>query len=246
MEDSRKAGHDAGRKPRAIGIILAVWTALATAPAEAQWAVADVPHTLKTVLGWTAQYRQMLDSYERQADQLRSLDRRYEQALVTGAGYEGAPGYRERFQERALEVGVVERCGPVAPAHPRGAEQHGYCADIVRTENRRFNAVVAMLGDVEARDAELRAAYAERADIRPEEEGRLASNSNRILSIQAQLQNEVRNGEALLIAYDAALGALREQHVRAADDALSGSAGPTLVQGLALKAALQVARGRER
>ena len=219
---------------------------LAAAPAGAQWAVVDVPHTVKTVLGWTAQYQQMMESYQRQVEQLRTLEKQYQQAMVSGTAYAGEPGYRERFPVRALDAGVVERCGTAPARHPMGAEQYAFCRDIVRTGNRRYNALVAMLEDVEARDGELRAAYAERAGIRPEEEGRLASNTNRILSIQGRLQNEVRNAEALMSAYEAALRALHEGQVRLGREALAGADGSSVTQGLALKAALRLARERER
>ena len=246
MDDREVAGARRPRKWMA-GLVLGLCGAAAAGPAFGQWAVVDVPHTVKTALGWVAQYQQMIETYQRQVEQLQTLDRQFEQALVTGEGYSGTSGHRESFQKVADDAGLAERCGQPSARRPKGAELHAYCTSIVRTENRRFNALVAMLDDVNARDDELRAAYAERAGIRAEEEGKLASNTNRILSIQGQLQNDVQSGERLMTAYDTALRALRENHVRVANDALGGtSVGNSVIQGAMLKLALRAARERDR
>ncbi|QDW67365.1 hypothetical protein [Luteimonas granuli] len=244
--DHRNIGGAWTRRGRMAGLALALCGGVAAGPASAQWAVVDLPHTMKTALGWVAQYQQMAETYQRQVEQLDTLDRQYEQALVTGEAYSGASGHRERFQRRDEDAGLAERCGTGPARNPGAAELRASCASIVRTGNRRFNALVAMLESVDARDGELRAAYAERAGIRPEEEGRLASNTNRILSIQGQLQNDVQSGERLMAAYDATLRALRENHVRLANEALDGSPGAAIARGVALKVALGAARERER
>lgn len=243
---TRHGGRHGRRHGWTMGLVLALCGLFASAPAAAQWAVVDVPHTIKTAMGWVAQYQQMIETYQRQVEQLQTLDKQYEQALVTGEAYSGNAGYREHFQERGQDDDLVQRCGAVPARHPTGAEQHAYCTAMVRIENRRFNAVVAMLKDVSDRDGELREAYAERSGIGEAEEGKLASNSNRILSIQGQLQNDVQNSEQLLAAYDTTLRTLRENHIRVANEALKGSAGTTVVQGLALKIALHAARERDR
>lgn len=245
MDDDRQ-GSVCRWRGRAAAALLAACCGFFAAPASAQWAVVDLPHTVKTAIGWMAQYQQMIEDYQRQVEQLQTLDRQYEQALVTGEAYTGSRGHRERFQPRGDDDGLAERCGTKPARHARGEEQRSYCISIVRTENRRFNAVVAMLADVDERDAELQAAYAERASIGREEEGKLASNSNRILSIQSQLQNDVESGERLLAAYDTALRALRENHVRVANEVLQGRPGEAVVQGAALKLALRAARERDR
>lgn len=246
MRDRDVAG--AGKPRRWMGgVVLVALGCVAAAPASAQWAVVDLPHTVKTALGWVAQYQQMIEDYKQQGEQLRSLDKQFEQSLVTGQGYDGEKGHRENFTELAADEGVAERCGTTAPKTPKGTELHAYCVSIVRTENRRFNALVAMLDDVNARDRELRAAYEERNGIREEEEGKLASNTNRILSIQGQLQNDVQSGERLTSAYDSALRGLRDNHVRLANEALgSASATDPMVQGALLKLALRGARERDR
>lgn len=244
--ENRNAVGARTRRGRWAGRVLGLCAGVAACPAYAQWAVVDVPHTAKTALGWVAQYQQMLDAYQRQGQQLQTLDRQFEQALVTGEAWSGVSGHRESFERRGDDDGLAERCGSGPARNPRAVELHAYCASIVRTGNRRFNALVAMLEDVDARDRELREAYAERAGIRADEEGKLASNSNRILSIQGQLQNDVESGERLMAAYDGTLRALREDRARVANEALDGSPGAAIAQGVALKVALRAARERER
>lgn len=247
MDDREVDGAGTPRKWLAAAV-LGLCGGLAAAPVSAQWAVVDLPHTIKTALGWVAQYQQMIEDYKRQVEQLQSLDRQYQQALVTGDAYTGDSGHRENFTAVDIDAGVDERCGEASARQPKGAELHAYCVSIVRTENRRFNALVAMLADVRTRDEELRAAYAERGAIQPEEEGKLASNTNRILSIQGQLQNDVQSGERLVSAYDSALRSLRDNHVRVANQALGEAPAGRgeFVQGAMLKLALRAARERDR
>lgn len=244
--DDREVGRPRRRQALKWSSWVVLCAALAAPPATAQWAVVDVPHTVKTALGWVAQYQQMIESYQRQVEQLQTLNKQYEQALVTGTAYSGTAGHRESFEKRDADADLVPRCGAGPARHSKGEEQFAYCRSIVRTENRRFNAIVDMLEVVNERDEELRDAYAEREAIGKEEEGKLASNTNRILSIQGQLQNDVQSGERLMAAYDTALRGLRENHVRVANEALQGEPGGALVQGVALKLALQAARERDR
>ena len=220
---------------------------LGSGNAFAQAAVVDLPHTIKTALGWVAQYEQMIEQYKGEIEQLQTLNKQYEQAFVRGEVYRGDPGHRERFLPRDPDAGVGERCTMKADSGPAAEQQLANCGAIVRMENRRFNAMVAMLEDVGQRDEELREAYAERAGIGEDEQGKLESNTNRILSIQSQLQNDVQNAGALMDAYDAALRSLHEDQVRAANAALKPphpAAG--VVQGAALRVALRAARSRER
>src|SRR5690606_12870664 len=97
MDDREVAGPRA-RKRWTAGAAVAICGLLASAPATAQWAVVDLPHTVKTALGWVAQYQQMIESYQRQVEQLQTLNKQYEQALVKGEAYAGTQGVRQNFQ----------------------------------------------------------------------------------------------------------------------------------------------------
>src|SRR5690606_39822002 len=113
--------------PSGAGLVLVLCGACVAGPAAAQWAVVDVPHTVKTALGWVAQYQQMIETYQRQVEQLQTLDKQYKQALVTGEAYSGNAGYREHFEERDQDADLEKRCGASPAKHPMGAEQHAYC-----------------------------------------------------------------------------------------------------------------------
>lgn len=235
------------------GLLLAC--ALLSGNACAQAAVFDLGHTTETILGWGGQYTQKALEYTRQGQQYVRQGQQYatqikqlEQMYVKGGIFEGKPGYREKLQVRPINHGVSERCGDKPASNPVGTEQLHKCIAIVQAENRRYNATVKMLEDVEKRDKELQAAIAERKSIGQDEKGKLESNTNRILAIQTQQQNDVQNASNLLSAYDATLRSLREDQVQTANLALSGrnSLVGGAVQGAALRLALKDARQRDR
>lgn len=223
-------------------------SALMSGQACAQAAVIDIPHTLKTSLGWVAQYQQMINDYEKQIEQYKTQLKQYQQMQVNGDVYDGGPGYRERFNVRNINNGVDKRCGLQPNNNPVGPEQYDYCVAIVRTENRRFNAMANMLQDVSKRDKELQAAVTERKGIGEDEQGKLESNTNRVAALQSQLQNDVQNAQTLMNAYDAALRTLKDDQIQVGNRALKGKSSllGNATQGLALKLALHAARARDR
>ncbi len=216
--------------------------------AFAQAAVVDIPHTVKTTFGWIAQYEQMISDYEQQLNQYKTLVKQYEQAQVNGISYKGKPGYRETFKERDINEGVDKRCAQAHADKSAAPEQYNNCVAIVQMENGRYNAMVKTLEGVKDRDKELKEAMAERDSIGQDEQGKLESNSNRILALQSQLQNDMQNSQTLLTAYDASIENLKDKQVLAANRALNGESSllGDATQGVALKLALKAARMRDR
>lgn len=237
------------RNPRVLvlGMVLFMG-ALISGQACAQAAVIDAPLTLKTVFAWIAQYEQMVNDQQQQYSQLKAQIKQYEQMQVNGDVYGGKPGYREMFKARNVNTGVDKRCTQKQSANPVAPEQYDYCVAIVQTENRRFNAMVNVLEGVKKRDDELKAAMLERKDVHEDEPGKLASNNNRILALQSQLQNDIQNAQTLMSAYDAAIRTLKDDQILAGNRALSGHSSllGDATQGVALKVALKVARMRDR
>ena len=140
--------------------------------ALAQAVVTDPAHTQLTMAGWikelasqAQQYAQQIKQYQQQVQQYKTQGDQYKQQFVIGDPFKGSPGYREKFTERAVGAGVVEQCGDGPKKNPVGAVQYRSCVAIVQTQNRRFNAMVKVLQDVEKRDEELQAAYKERQNI---------------------------------------------------------------------------------
>lgn len=170
------------------------------------------------------QYQKQLQQYLTQINQYKTQIDQYKQMYVNGVAYKPAPSYREnvdeRFPERSVNDGVVENCGEKAPNNPVGAKQHQICVAIVQTQNRRYNAVRALLDDVKENDKELAAARTEREGIPKENLGQLEANSNRIASIQSKMENDVQNARYLMDAYEAALNTLNTDMVQAAGVAL--------------------------
>lgn len=235
--------------------LLGLGCTLAAARVPAQAVVTDPGHTSLTYAGWIKelvaqgqQYGKQIQQYQKQLQQYQQQIKQYEQQYVKGDAFQGKPGFREKFTERGLDYGRVDKCGQNPSNNPVGAEQYKYCVAIVQTENRRFNAMINVLRDVEKRDEELQATYKERAGINLADAGQLQSNSNRILAIQGQMQNDVQNAKTVMETYDALLRGLKEDQIRTANSALSkkdrliGLA----VQGAALRVALRGARARRR
>lgn len=203
----------------------------------------------------TTQYAKQLDQLRQQVQQYEQQVRQYQQMSLGDLKFQGNKGYRvniaAEFPERGIDEGKVESCGTKAKNNPVGQQQYGYCVAIVQTQNRRYNAMVKMLKDVEMRDQQLEKAYANRGNLSSDtDQGKLQVNTNYIEQIQAQMANDLQNGQYTIDAYTALLTSLNENMVRSANTALKNKNSPsiidTAIQGAALKIALQGARIRER
>lgn len=235
--------------------IMVIGCVLAAGNANAQAVVTDPVHTQLTMTGWIKelvsqgkQHAQQIQQYQKQLQQYQQQIKQYEQQYVKGNAFQGKPGYREKFTERDINAGVVDKCGQGPRKNPVGAEQYKYCVAIAQTENRRFNAMIKVLQDVEKRDGELQATYEERANLNQTDAGQLQSNSNRVLAIQGQMQNDVQNAKTVMETYDALLRGLKEDQIRTANSALNNKSSlvGNAVQGAALRLALRAARSRDR
>ncbi|MCY7306523.1 MAG: hypothetical protein LH632_10305 [Rhodoferax sp.] len=236
-------------------VILALGGLVAAGGAQAQAVVTDPAHTQLTLTGWVKeliaqgqQYSKQIQQYQKQVQSYQQQIKQYEQQYVKGSAFKGKPGPRENFTERGLDDGVLERCGSQPAKNPVGPQQFTQCMNIVRTENRRFNALVLVLREVAKTDEALEQTYKERADIEETDQGALQANSNRILAIQTKLANDVQSAKTVMETYDALLRGLKEDQVRMANSALKkkGGLSDTAVQGVALGLALRAARSRER
>lgn len=203
----------------------------------------------------STQYAKQVQQLAQQIDQYKQQVKQYQQMGLGDLKFQGNKGYRvniaAEFPERALDEGKVESCGTKAKNNPVGQQQYGYCVAIVQTQNRRYNAMVKMLKDVEMRDKQLEKAYSDRGTLSGDtDQGKLQTNTNYIEQIQAQMQNDLQNGQYTIDAYTALLTSLNENMVRSANTALKNKNSPsiidTAIQGAALKIALQGARIRER
>lgn len=251
-----------GRRIRLLApLALAVVCSLGAGDADAGGIpVIDGIHSGMTMQGWMAQYGQMyaeyakqLEQYARQVEQLQTQVAQYQQMYVRGTTYKPARSYREnieeRFPARALGDGVAESCGSAPKNNPVGLQQYDYCVAIVQTENRRYNAMRQLLQDVADNDRALEEARSEREyEINPRDQGALQANTNKIVSIQSKMENDLQNARYMMDAYNAVLTTLQADMVRAANTALKNQNNllGAAVQGAALKLALRAARQRDR
>jgi hypothetical protein len=198
------------------------------------------------------QYAKQVEQYKQQIEQYQTQLKQYQQMYVKGTAYKATPGFREnienQFPERPINQYVDESCGTAPKENPVGAPQRAYCVATIQTQNRRYNAMRALLKDVAKNDSDLAAASAEREGIQPEDQGALQANTNKIASINSKMQNDVQNAKYTMDAYNAALATLNDDMVRSANAALKNKNNllGTAVQGAILKVALRAARLRDR
>ncbi|QNP40873.1 hypothetical protein [Lysobacter solisilvae (ex Woo and Kim 2020)] len=250
------------RRPEALLQTLAVLALLGGGLLVPRQALAVVPCTpplcaseytqLMNNIQLASQYAQQIQQFQKQIDQYRTQLEQYKQMFITGTPYKPTPSYRvnidERFPERGINDKVAEFCGSAPKNNPVGVGQYANCVAKIQTENRRYNAMRELLKEVEANDKALEEARLERAGIDPEAQGALQANSNKMMSIQSKMQNDVQNGKYTIDAYNSMLVALNEETARLARGALNNENEllGTVVQGAALKLALKAARSRDR
>ncbi|TDK22674.1 hypothetical protein E2F46_12975 [Luteimonas aestuarii] len=230
---------------------------VATGAANAQAVVTDPGHTLTNKLAWIQQYQQMYHDYQSQLDQLRNQIRQIEQQYVQGEAFKGTSGYRETLTERGLDDHAEERCGrqgdlPSGPERIAWAAQRQFitCRTLVQTENARYNAMVRIMETLRERDQQLADIRKRAGEVGPDQPGTLARLNNNIAQIEAQMSADVENAQRLLQAYDSRIQVLRDEQAWVGQAAFSDrkkkSLIDTAIQHGTLKAALEIARTRDR
>ena len=249
-----------GRVAMTLGVFMAGLTA--SAAAFGVDVVTDPMHTITNKIAWIAQYQQKYDELRRQIQQYETQIRDLEQKYVRGQAFKGGAGHRETLTERGLNDHVVERCGAASdlPKAPQriaeiSQRQHHNCIAIVQTENTRYNVMVKVLARLADRDREMDEIRRQAEEVPENQPGALDRVDNNIAQFEARLASDVQNAGTLLGAYDAALQALHTEQVWLGQAAFSDDAArkggisgllDTTIQYGALKAALGVARSRER
>src|SRR5678816_72366 len=116
-----------------------------------------------------------------------------------------------------------------------------------RTENARYNAIVAVMKTAKDRDNELQSIYAERAGISPQDAGALQANNNRLLSMQSRMQMDIQQARSQTEGYDRLLELLREdQRTNVTMTLDRGSLVSGGIRGAALHGALDSAKRSDR
>lgn len=233
--------------------------------ANAQWIVNDPPHTVKTVLGWIESHKQDL----KEIQQWRNQINHYTQQLTTLAKFMDQPMLMsDDFKERPADYNMAAECpgssGGLSISSlwssftldPQGdirAQQLELCQRIVLAKNARYNEQVRMLKRIRDNSAQLQQLASARSSV-GQSQGALAANDNDVSRLMARAENDMQYTQTALMAYDGYIVSLKENQTLLANQALSGKTetGPfsqlmgTIVQGAALKGALEVARQRDR
>jgi hypothetical protein len=242
-------------------------------PVAAQTPVTDALHINTNRFAWAQQYAQM---YRDETNQLRQIfqqvqqleaqlrDIREQQLDGLKPGWDTGP--RDTNIERRTEDAFLgQRCGSPSggglltlvgggggfgPGRVNAAREKQYeaCAKMVRLDNRRHNFLVDVIGKIQDNDREIAKLQRDSASARPDERGRLARNSNAIEQLQAAQAAEMENAQRQLQYYAQQIEALRNDMAYYGRVAFSNSRrlDAQLVQYGTLKAALEIARSRER
>jgi len=211
--------------------------------------VVDAAHVIKTSLGWVQQYQQQIQQYTKQVQQYQTQIRQLEQQYVKGKAFRSTMMPTDEFVPRGLNEGVAERCPSGMKSLLSSSSSAAKCAQIVQTENARYNAMLEVLKLSKTRNTELQEIYAERAGIPEQNTGEMVANTNRLASFGEMLQLDMQRATNQTDAYDRWLYVLKEDMKASTQETLDGASGGIVngvIRGAALKAALSGARRDDR
>jgi hypothetical protein len=187
--------------------------------------------------------------------------------------FEPTIGDDEMFKERGPEEGMKMECPGAGPIEggfdalksvlsldAEGSvkdRQKKLCQYTVLARNQQYNESVRMLKGVREREKELQEIQRERNAIKPSDKdaaARLESNTNRYNAVINKASNQMQYSTATIQAYESYINSLEQHQAVLGNAAMTGKTGnetfastitKTVVQGVALEAALKTA-SRER
>ncbi|MDH5834571.1 hypothetical protein [Luteimonas kalidii] len=252
-------------------LLLALSGACLAPAARAQLVVADPVHIQTNKFAWIAQYRQMYSDeinqarqIQNQIEQIRTQIQDLQEQQVNGLKFLSDHGPRDTNLKRRNDSAFLdERCGPLeadglramlsgmtAPRRVSRARERQYeaCAAVVQLDNQRHNFLVDVIRKVQGQDAEIAKLQAESASTGGNERGRLERNSNAIQQLQAAQSAEMENAQRQLQYYAHQIEAFSNEMAWSGQAAFSNKRSllDHAVEYGTLKAALQVARSRDR
>lgn len=194
-----------------------------------------------------AQLKQIEQSLATARAHYETAIRGHAQHRIDRRGYRGQRSLRSNPASIAEDDGIEQRC---SPASAPSADLRQYCAQWVRAQNRRYNAIVTLQAQHQQREDDWLAMLREREQLAAEESGLLQSHLSRMAAFQAQLQIDLGFTESLLANHDRHVAALHSHYVQAVRTYLNGSHSADPAQRIAqqqlLRAALLVAGSRRR
>lgn len=199
------------------------------------------------------------EKYLSWVDQVKKQEERFQQLNPGSFNLGELTGSRVKIddlKERDVNEGVAAMC---EKGRSRVAdEQMQICRAKQQLINRRYNLMAQMFKDAEKRDKKLQDIRSNRNGISgAKDAGRLAGNTNSNVQLRAGITNDSQNYVMTMELYTSMIAALDVEMAKSAEKALTNKGanqkGPfglppiagTVVQGVALKAALSVAGSRD-
>lgn len=257
-------------KIKSLSLVGAMLVAVfAAGSAHAQQAVVDLPHTIQSYIGHLlGRVEAYAQRYQDQMQYVKELQH-FRQQLVSASQLIDSSMPMElplNVEERELDYNMDKECkGPdggtsitpslaqlwrhVAPDLDGDvkAQQYKLCQQIVIAQNERFNEQVRMIKTISKRDEELKD-IARRGQSVGSAQGKQDTNQAELSQFRARTAIDLQYSQSSLVAYDELIELMNADQQLLARQALNGkrSAAGSVVQGAALKGALQALRQRDR
>ena len=231
-------------RPHCLPPLLVLWLLIAPASVQAAAMVVFDPTNWAENM---AQLQQLKHSLSTARDHHEVSTRGHGQHRIDNRSYNAQRSLRGTAKTLDENAGIEQRCNKrTAPSTT--LRQH--CAQWVRAQNQRYNAVIALQAQHQQREQDWLSMLRERERLTAEQSGLLQSHISRMGAFQAQLQVDLGFVSSLLSHHDRYVDVLHTQYVQAVRDYINGSdtasAGQRLAQQQMLQAALLVAGSRRR
>lgn len=265
--------HKSSAWPLLCALLLGVGTMFAPRPAQAFFCMYDYTYT-QTFYGicmteitqgfnkaeWVNGVYQNAQKIISWKDQINKQKERIQQLSPGGFNLGELTGNRaqiEDLKERPVSEGVDAVCGKKGRSRV-GDEQYQICKAKQELVNRRFNLMVKMFKDSDARDDKLAQIRGNRGGISGAmDAGKLVGNTNATKQLKAATVNDGQNYLTTMELYTSMIAALDAEMAKSARKALTGEGaeqkGPfglppianKVIQGTALKVGLKAAESRD-
>lgn len=247
--------------PMLLALLLGAGALLLPRPAQAQWCYLVYGYPVGLCATEFTQYANQMTLVKNVASEIKKITQMQAQleqeknkleAMNLGSfGLDSTTSERVKIselKERDVSYGMDGMC--VKGKSSVAEEQLKYCRKGVEIRNRRYNAMVQMFKDLDARDAEIRALQKDSKSIPATNIGRLERNTAEIAKLRARMQADAQNSFALMKAYESMIESVDGEMALLASKALihkktGKDAIGQIAQGAMLSAGLQAAKSRD-
>lgn len=146
----------------------------------------------------------------------------------------------------ATGVDMAKRCSSGTSATGIQAEQNKVCQEMYKTEIAKYRFSLEMYDLAKKRNEKLQAIVAERNALNEKDFGKMEENTNKLVAMTAQMDNDRDRYTAYMNAYDARMVHLQKSSDLLSKQAINGGGGsggglPDMLPGLAGAGALAIA-----